>query len=41
MSLQLLAAKVLKKNDICKKIGKNLHISKIFTIFAQNFEKKV
>ena len=39
MSLQLLAAKVLKKNDICKKKAKNLHISKIFTIFAVDLEK--
>ncbi len=38
MSLQLSAAKVLKKNDICKKNGKKLHISKIFTIFAVDLE---
>jgi hypothetical protein len=37
--LQLLAAKVLKKNDICKKNGKNLHISKSFCIFAVDLEK--
>ena len=52
MSLQLLAAKVLLFSDMCKKKakkyhfydkteGKNLEISKNFTIFARNFEKKI
>jgi len=52
LSLQLLAAKLLKNNDICKKKSKkyhfyhktkaeNLEIRKKCCKFAQDFEKKI